>query len=320
MHMPKWAVQLFAEQSEDSPSWHRKPLGVCTLYIFVLLLVCWEIYIPTPGSSAAALGVAAAAMSLRGEMQEKEKVAWILLLFGFLSLELTSINKERKTNEDMQAQIRWQESQHFQRIGDDIRSGIKRVTSQGEQEFRETIGQQSKHFDATMAKEQANIDEATGGKSYVIVYPDFTPNKDNTFPLLVMVCPTCQNSVSDANIYFQENLLSLENGTLIFQGMVNPNSATESRGTITTDRAYEYTYKILVIARNKPTREVLKVRFNKEKNKWECSWHIEREEKRPHYNAITNMAEGGVVRVLEDSGWSSNSATLTDPKKTTVIH
>lgn len=321
MYKPEWMVELFTDQSDDPrPSWHRKPLSVAALYGFTALLVYWEISIPTPGSAVAALGVAAAAMSLRGEMQGKEKVAWILLLFAFLSLELTSINIDHRAHEEMEAQVRWQEAQHFKKIGDDFNSGLTSVITQDEKQFKETVSQQSKHFDATMAKEQMNIDEVTGGKSYVIVYPDFTPRRDNTFPLMVMVCGTCQYSVPDATIHFQENPLSSQNGPVIFHGTVNPNISTAPGSTITPDEVNGNTYKILVLARNKPTREVLKVRFNRQRGKWECSWHIARQEKPPHYNAATNMAEGEVLRILEDSGWRSNSETPINPEKTTVIH
>jgi hypothetical protein len=79
-------------------------------------------------------------------------------------------------------------------------------------------------------------------------------------------------------------------------------------------------YEVTVFARNKPTRETLKVRFNAQLQRWECSWHIERQEKIGHVNPKTQMAEGEVMRVLEDAPWSTNREALVDPDKTTVIH
>jgi hypothetical protein len=124
--VPDWLSRLFLQQDEDAPLWHRKPLSVFALYIFSGFLAYWEIYIPSPGEAVAVLGVAAAAMSIRGEMQGKEKVAWMLLLFAFLSLELTSIKIERRANEEMQSQIRWQEAEHFKKIGGDINRSSSR--------------------------------------------------------------------------------------------------------------------------------------------------------------------------------------------------
>jgi hypothetical protein len=81
----------------------------------------------------------------------------------------------------------------------------------------------------------------------------------------------------------------------------------------------ETTYKITVFARNEPTFETLKVRFNAESKEWECSWEVTRIQKMPHRNSKTGLAEGMVMKHLEDVGWHTYSNTPLNPKKTTLI-
>ncbi|MGB6199896.1 MAG: hypothetical protein WBF35_10140 [Candidatus Acidiferrales bacterium] len=74
--------------------WHQQPLSVFLLYSFLFFLAYWGVRVPTSGKAVAVLGVAAALMAVLGEMGGKEKLAWIFLLFGFLHLELVSIDTE----------------------------------------------------------------------------------------------------------------------------------------------------------------------------------------------------------------------------------
>jgi hypothetical protein len=143
--IPDW---LAAFARTDEP-WHRKPLSVFALYIFLGFLVYWEIFIPSPGEAVAALAVAAAAMSIRGEMRGKEKVAWMLLLFAFLYLELTSIKKERKANEEMQAMVNWQEAEHFRKIGAEFTKGLNDVLAKSDSDFKTTMSSVDKTLSAT---------------------------------------------------------------------------------------------------------------------------------------------------------------------------
>ncbi len=150
---------------EDDPAerrvWHKKPLSIVALYIFIPLLVYGEIFVPSPGKAVTVLAVAASVMTMAGEMGGREKVAWILLLFAFLFLELTSIEKERRANEDLRRQSIAQETESFSKIGEKIEKGI---TKSGKQ------------FNASMGKTQESIDNLTGGKSY----PEITVA---TFPI-----------------------------------------------------------------------------------------------------------------------------------------
>ncbi len=308
IRVPDWLSHLFVAQDEDDSPWHKKPLSVLALYLFIAVLAYWEKHIPSPGEAVAALGVAAAAMSIRGEMQGKEKVAWMLLLFAFLSLELTSINTERRANEEMQSQARWQEAQRFQKIGDDISSGLKDVVAQSEQQFKKTIQQQSRQFASTMKIEQQNVDQITGGQSYAIVLPDTTDSTASALQIGITMCITCEESI-EGRVYVQEIEFgkAINHNDLVFQGRINPHSMfmMERKLPVLQDRVK--IYQISVIARNKPTFEFLKIRFNQEEKHWEFSYSIMREEKQSHLNPKTQMAEGEVLKVLvKDTGWGES--------------
>lgn len=120
----EWSIVLRSKLAQLREDWHKKPISVLLLYIFTAMLWYWEWNIPSPGKGVAAMAVAAALMSLRGEMEGKEKLAWICLLFGFLFVELTSIDTERKSSEESRALARAQEAESFNKIGHGINNSI----------------------------------------------------------------------------------------------------------------------------------------------------------------------------------------------------
>jgi hypothetical protein len=146
----------FAVDEEEQLVWHKKPLSIAALYGFVGLLWYWELFIPSPGKTVAALGVVAAAMSLRGEMRGKEKLAWMIMLFALLLLELTSIDEERLANENLRVATRQQEADSFQSIA----QGITRSVELSQRQFEATIGT-TNHI----------LSNITGGQSYAVVVP-----------------------------------------------------------------------------------------------------------------------------------------------------
>jgi hypothetical protein len=76
------------------------------LYVFLCWLSIGNVQVPSPGKAVTVLAVAAAVMTVMGEMKGNEKLAWILILFGFLSVEVVSIDVERKAHEREQQQAR----------------------------------------------------------------------------------------------------------------------------------------------------------------------------------------------------------------------
>lgn len=151
---------LSEEVALERRGWHKKPLSVVLLYVFIAILFYLNGRIappaPAPGVAVAVLAVAAAVMALLGEMGGREKVAWIFLLFGFLGVELYSINTERASQEEIQKEARREQLEHFREIGGGIEASIR----QSDEHFKSTIGETNKVL--------LNI---TGDSSFAVVVP-----------------------------------------------------------------------------------------------------------------------------------------------------
>jgi hypothetical protein len=104
----------------------------------------------------------------------------------------------------------------------------------------------------------------------------------------------------------------------IFHDTVDPNYQKQCSGTISPSRLGDTVYLIKVLARNRPTLEYLTVRFNSEDKRWEYRYKIQRLIKSPHYNPVSKMAEGEVLKVLVDEPWNSSALIPLNPKKVTV--
>ncbi|MGA8151812.1 MAG: hypothetical protein WB952_12740 [Terriglobales bacterium] len=286
--------------------------------------IWWNFRLPSTGKGGLFLAIGAVLMPLFWEkIGVAGKMTWVAMLFVLLAVEYRAIDKDRDDFAAAEAKRQKEERQEFSKIGDAITTNVQKLLDHSDEQFKATLAEQAKHFDATMAKEQVSINEVTGGNSYAIVFPDFSPTGKNTFPLVVTVCTRCQYSIPNARVNLQTGSppLGLPGiGSLIYYGAIDPNFTVGTSGTITPTMTGESVYTIIVFARNKPTRETLRVRFNPKRQLWECSWHIEREEKKAHFNPHTQMAEGQVNRILEDWPWKNVSATPYNPAKTTVIH
>lgn len=136
-----------------SEAWHKKPVGVFLIYVFTIWLWYWGVHIPSPGRAVAVLAVVAAAMSLRGEMGGKEKLAWILLLFGFLFVELNALDEEEIVRSFQQAQAHSEQLKNFQVIGE----GIKATITASDRNFKATMG----GIDTTLKTVRTAVDQTS---------------------------------------------------------------------------------------------------------------------------------------------------------------
>jgi hypothetical protein len=304
--------------------WEDRRFGIALTTVFTACCACLFFWItPPPGVSIAVMGIAAAFMTARTKASGAEKAAWMMIISCLLVIEVSAIRKDRKENNDKIEKLldeehsaRSEAKNNFEGIG----HGIQATIELSQNQFKATVLQQSRHFDATMAKQQTNIDEVTGGHSFVVVYPDLTPTGKNEFPLYVGLCPSCQYSVPDAYIYLQRDVNSPLIGELIRHETIASNFFTLTLPvTITATTTGETDFKITVLARNKPTLEILKVRFNASLKQWECSWEVSRIEKMPHRNPKTGLAEGMLTKVLGINSWEGNSQTALDPVKNKLI-
>jgi hypothetical protein len=114
----RWDMQLRRFMRDPATArrvWHKQPLSLILLYGFIMLLARWNLSYPfiPPGYAVTALGVAAAVMAVLGEMEGGEKTAWLLILLGFLLLELHSIKVEHDAQEENQRGARAEQLANF---------------------------------------------------------------------------------------------------------------------------------------------------------------------------------------------------------------
>jgi hypothetical protein len=149
------AVDMWLTDEEEAHRilWHKKPLSVFLLYVFIGFLWYWNwpITRATVGYAVAALAVAASTMAILGEMGGREKAAWIVLLFAFLFTEFHSIDVERRAQEDIQRETHAEQIGNFRKVGEGITQSMR-------------LSQD--HFKGTLSGLEENIKMITGGDSF----------------------------------------------------------------------------------------------------------------------------------------------------------
>jgi hypothetical protein len=85
---------------EAESAWNS-PYFAAGLIVFAFACcIFWLFRIPSPGKAVTAMAVAAAVMTLRGEIGGFEKFCWLTLLFIFLIVEIRAIDKDRQEHEE----------------------------------------------------------------------------------------------------------------------------------------------------------------------------------------------------------------------------
>lgn len=244
------------------------------------------------------------------------KMSWIAMLFIMLATEYRAIDKAQNDSDLAQ-------QKSLTAIGD----GFKAVIRESSEDFKRTSEQASAQFEATMNRSnllvngvRKSIEAQTGGNSYVVVAPVYSKDDDLELHLGIIACATCTDSIPSAHIFMNMVYPTQEKDSLIFEGQIDPGYYQYGTKTITPFTVGESTYAIRVYARNKPTTEVLSIRFNYIQQIWEYSYRVAREMKRPHYNPKTKLAEGLVATQLEYQPWISSHMTTVDPKHMKLNH
>jgi hypothetical protein len=255
------------------------------------------------------LAVIAGIMAYRGDPEGFEKLFWTVILFSFLFTEIRAIdNREWHDKQEHEVEMR-KEERHFREIGAGITAGVDGILQQSHKQFDDTISQMSKQFFTT-------IDSMTGGKSYAIVFPNTDGDENATsLPLFTKSCTNCPYTIPDAQVE-----IKAQNGvvSLLYEGNIDPAFARRLP-SIAVDANVETEYVITVYARNRPTTETLKIRFNSKTHKWQFSFRVTRSLKDPHRNPVTQQAEGALLKVLETQDWTGFGSTPLSPDKTTLI-
>lgn len=143
--------------------WKSTLFGWVPIAAALLALGWWYLYVPSPGKAVAALAVAAAVMSLRPEAKGLERSVWMLVLCGFLSLELRAIDKDRVEQNDAHAQEMERSRQSLQKIKDAIDTSI----ANAKLDFAKTM----KSMGQLVGISKEAVNEITGGDSFAFVRP-----------------------------------------------------------------------------------------------------------------------------------------------------
>lgn len=165
--------------------WRTRWSGYALLVVCFSGILFWYFFIPSPGKAVAAMGVAAAVMTLRGKLSGFEKFLWMLALFALLFLEFRAIDKDRSEYTAEQKDVKEKENQEF----DHIAGGLRSVVERG-----------SVDFAATTSRSREVLDEITGGDSYPVVHLVAVPidNSPNTFRLMLAIVG--KNPLFDMNM------------------------------------------------------------------------------------------------------------------------
>jgi len=274
----------------------------------------WYWHTPAPNKAVLWLGGVAALMLLV-EMRPIHKAIYFILVIGLMFMENRAIDNDRANFARDEAYRRAQENKQFSEIGTSISVNVQKLLDQSDTHFLKTLKQESEQFAATMQRFQVNVDEITGGSSYVVVYPDTAKpeGRGNTFPLMINVCSHCQYSVPDAYVLLQRDVNSSDQGEFIYKGRVNTSFGVIVGATITPNANGETFYRINVEAPNKPTTEILRVRFSNEDREWQYAWQVWRQDKPPRMNVKTRKLEGQKRRLLEEHTWDTNFTVESSP-------
>jgi hypothetical protein len=254
--------------------------------VFAGLWVYWHLCVPSPGKAVAMLAVVAAVMSIR-DLSGFAKVCWVVLLFGFLLIEVKSIDNDRAEHDRRQAELIKEEREHFGEIGRGIETAIQKS---------------DEHFTATMKKSDAlvsastravemsskSLGEITGGKSFAVVIPVLATPIHNgmEFPLSVSV----QGRYPLSDVWIQRvdidpSVITRQQAEAFFEnrdawgprshiGVLPLRTGPILSLTISPKADKENVFLFTVDARNGATSEKLKVRKNPNTGIWEYSLDV----------------------------------------------
>src|SRR5260370_42118816 len=126
--------------------WKHRGMGWSLFAIFAVLCVWWLPHTPSIGYSIGALAVVASVMAaLMENLRALARFAWIILLFGFLWVEMRAIDEDkRKTTQEL--------TEHFASISDQAQKNLKNILDDESKNFGAILDSQGKRFSATISQ------------------------------------------------------------------------------------------------------------------------------------------------------------------------
>jgi hypothetical protein len=137
-----------------------------------LVLALWASWLyrhtPTPGWAVAILAVAAAAMSIHGEMRGWQKAVWMILIAALLGIELRAISKDRTDAEAKALQTQNAQEESFRAIREQQDADFKETARGLDTEIRQSNALMSQVL-RTSSTAQKTLLNVTGGDSFVVL-------------------------------------------------------------------------------------------------------------------------------------------------------
>lgn len=162
-----------------------------------LIAVNWWIHrqhLPNPGVAVALIAFVAAAMSIHPDMRGWQKGVWMLIIGVLLIVETRAIAKDREENNTSVAADRKAQNDNFAKIRTeqerafrDTADGLKSAIAQSQQQFDRTMSKSDQivtEASAIAKLSRRNIDAATGGESYAVVWLGEVINDEASFMLI----------------------------------------------------------------------------------------------------------------------------------------
>jgi hypothetical protein len=133
----------FKEQFERI--WKNPYTAWILLVIFSAWAFYWRSHIPTVGKAIAVLAVVAAVMATIKDIGGLLEFCWMLLLFGFLFLEMRAIDEDKKkTSEELTG--------HFKDISTEAAENMKKIIGDEDRNFQAVMETQQRQFSWTIAQ------------------------------------------------------------------------------------------------------------------------------------------------------------------------
>ena len=179
----------------DRSLWHkpffRFGLPVC----FGVSAIYWSFRLPSAGEATTVLGVAAVIMTFEGKLSGLDKLLWVLVLIGFLSVDLRAINKEHAEYVADQTVLTGNQKTQTDRLDKFTTRLDGLVTTSGAQfsqtmsQFKATtnqLGSVQRKEETTANVAKKNLEYSTGGDEfcYLSAYPPgVSPAPPGSWPL-----------------------------------------------------------------------------------------------------------------------------------------
>lgn len=238
------------------------------------------------GFAIGALGFAAVVMTVRADRLTKaERVVWVLIGFAFFVAEVHVIDEDHiQQDREHRVEMQKQETEFEQTMRE-----FSRTNNDEGKHFGELLNREDGIFRGMRKNSRDTEDALSGGNSFAVVLAMWVGRSD--FPLLVSVAG--KNTLYDVSIEIQEGPIDdqymVTHMKEYLEGKLRNSYHFPAISTTYTqplgkeihpDPAKVNEYHFWVWSRNKPTTEVLRIKFDPKTKNWVEAYQISRDDRK----------------------------------------